>query len=212
MGDLSHWDALSRFTVDETAFLIEGVDPASVKSIIKFRKEHELYPKCFARKKALVAAILSSELLAEIHFGKQVYDRAWWDCYVELDGGIPDWTQTTIDRKDIQVWLNKKLIPSGYFSISGKPGYLDPYHPQYAHKLAAVVTAWLEVNEIADKKEKTPKQLLEEWLKQHAGDYEGLAHKNGTPQTSTIEECAKVANWDPEGGRRKKMQRKPGST
>ena len=40
---------------------------------------------------------------------------------------------------------------------------------------------------------------LTTWLKEHGEEY-GLLYDNGTPKGSVIENCAKIANWQPEGG------------
>lgn len=76
------------------------------------------------------------------------------------------------------------------------PDYLDPNHPRYAPKLAAAVQAWLAVT---DPGKKTPKTALKEWLQEHAGEYKGLT-SDGEPLETPINQCAKVANWEPEGG------------
>jgi hypothetical protein len=46
---------------------------------------------------------------------------------------------------------------------------------------------------------KTPKQVLMKWLRDHAEEFELLAAE-GKPNELGIEECAKVANWQPTGG------------
>jgi hypothetical protein len=74
--------------------------------------------------------------------------------------------------------------------------YLDQSHPRYSPKLAAAVRAWLAVD---DPKGKSPKQALESWLTAHASEF-ALTKEDGTPNTQGIDECAKVANWNPKGG------------
>lgn len=46
---------------------------------------------------------------------------------------------------------------------------------------------------------KSPKKALEAWLRENAATY-GLVNKDGSPNTTGIEEVAKVANWKPTGG------------
>jgi len=76
------------------------------------------------------------------------------------------------------------------------PAYLNPDHPRYAPKLAAAVAAWQAVGEPEGM---TPVQAMTKWLEARVDDF-GLRNKNGKPNRTGIEECAKVANWKPEGG------------
>lgn len=76
------------------------------------------------------------------------------------------------------------------------PPYLDPAHPRYSHKLAAAVSAWLAVEEPVGK---SPKQALEQWLRQHALEYR-LVGSDGKPNKTGLEACSTVANWRPSGG------------
>ena len=76
------------------------------------------------------------------------------------------------------------------------PDYLDSHHARYAPKLAATVRAWEAVTEPG---KLSPKRALKKWLTEHASEYEPLNEKN-KPINTAIEECAKVANWQPRGG------------
>lgn len=78
--------------------------------------------------------------------------------------------------------------------------YLDRDHPRYARKLAAAVKAWEAVeNQVVAGSGRSPRQLLSEWLEQHAKEFD-LTLGNGEPNRTGIEEVAKVANWNPKGG------------
>lgn len=79
---------------------------------------------------------------------------------------------------------------------TGVPDYLNPNHPRFAPKLAAAVNAWLAVT---DPGPRTPKQALERWLRENATQF-GMTNDDGAPINQAITECAKVANWAPEGG------------
>lgn len=82
--------------------------------------------------------------------------------------------------------------------------FLDDKHPCYSPKLAAALKAWQEVqeDEHIQKGLKSPKQVLEKWLKAQAGEY-GLIKKDGRINNEGIEQIAKVVNWKPEGGANK---------
>ena len=62
--------------------------------------------------------------------------------------------------------------------------------------LAAAVKAWQAVT---DPKGKSPKQALDKWLREHAADF-GLTDDEGNPVNQAIEDCSKIANWQPGGG------------
>jgi len=112
----------------------------------------------------------------------------------------PDWCLTTVYVENLRKWLKKRGFSSGFFfpEEDGKVGveYLDKSHARYANKLAAAVNAWLAVEDPAGKH---PKGALVKWLREHAAEY-GLSDDEGKPNEQGIEECAKVANWQPGGG------------
>lgn len=85
-----------------------------------------------------------------------------------------------------------------------QPPYLDPTHPRYSHKLAAAVSAWMAVEEPVGK---SPKQALEEWLREHAEDYR-LVGPDGSLNKTGLEACSVVANWRPSGGASKTPARR----
>lgn len=82
--------------------------------------------------------------------------------------------------------------------------FLNDKHPCYSPKLAAALKAWQGVqdDEHIKKGLKSPKQVLEKWLKSHAAEY-GLIKKDGRINNEGIEQIAKVVNWKPEGGANK---------
>ena len=110
----------------------------------------------------------------------------------------PDWQLTTVRVDALRQWLAGRGIKTGFFFPTDveSPDYLNPQHPRYAPKLAAAVRAWLAVD---DPKGKHPKTALVKWLREHGADY-ALSDDEGKPNELGIEECAKVANWQPGGG------------
>jgi hypothetical protein len=116
---------------------------------------------------------------------------------------MPDWNLTAISKKDLNRWLKarqkaEKRPSINFFgdSSNNTADYLNPNHPRYSPKLAATVIAWQSVT---DTKGKTPKQALEKWLREHAAEY-GLTDNEGKIIELAIKECAKTANWKPDGG------------
>ena len=111
----------------------------------------------------------------------------------------PDWNMTTVEVENLKIWLRSRGFTSGFFfpnEEAGRPGYLDPKNPRYPPKLAAAVSAWIAVE---DPHGRSPKQSLDRWLREHAAEF-GLTDDDGNPVNTAMEECSKVANWQPGGG------------
>lgn len=114
--------------------------------------------------------------------------------------GTVDLYRSTVVVDSLKQWLLSRGFTTGFFFpepvTSGEPDYLDPRNPRYAPKLAAAVRAWQAVT---DPGKKTAKQALDKWLREHATEF-GLTDDDGNPVNQAIEECSKVANWNPGGG------------
>jgi hypothetical protein len=116
----------------------------------------------------------------------------------------PDWEKTTINKVDIQHWLSSKKRTSGFFfpyvQTPDLPLYLDKNNECYSPKLAAAVRAWEAVSSNPNLTSgKTVKKALEKWLAEHVEEFK-LTNKDGTENKKGIEEIAKVANWNTQGG------------
>jgi hypothetical protein len=110
----------------------------------------------------------------------------------------PNWSITTVTRRDLTTWLSGRGIRSGFFfpDATDQPDYLDKNNPRYAPKLAAAVRAWQAVTHPVGKSEK---QALSNWLREHEAEF-GLRDDKGKPNETGIEEVSKVANWQGSGG------------
>ncbi len=116
-----------------------------------------------------------------------------------LANPIIDWRETRIEKEDFKQWLlSRDSKPAFFFGkqASNEPDYLNPNHWKYSPKLAATNMAWQSVTETNGK---TPKQALMKWLREHAAEY-GLTDDEGKINETAIDECAKTANWKPDGG------------
>lgn len=114
---------------------------------------------------------------------------------------FPDWSLSTIARDDLLEWLRSRGIQDGFFfqaatNTSDTPDFLDPKNSRYAAKLAAAVHAWQAVT---DPGKRTPRQALEKWLKENAAKF-GMTDDEGNFVKQAIEDCSKIANWQPGGG------------
>ncbi len=111
----------------------------------------------------------------------------------------PDWKKTLIDVEELKNWLLARGFNTGFFFqdvVTSATDYLDPKNTRYAPKLAAAVMAWQSVT---DPGRTSPKRALEKWLREHAAEF-GMTDDDGNPISLAIEECSKVANWQPGGG------------
>lgn len=220
------WSLSDTFTVLQAAALIAGFDPNSIDSSRQYFRDPETnqtdsdgISDLTAVEIALTNAINAGKLKATIRRDARL--QAWDELpnfgesarpldpidpmeippqyqsmviYCEA----PAWDKTTIDREDLIEWLRSRGHTKGFFfpEESNSPDYLNPSNPRFPRKLAAAVHAWLAV---ADPGAKTPKQALDKWLRENAARF-GLTNDEGNPINTAIEECSKVANWQPEGG------------
>jgi hypothetical protein len=117
----------------------------------------------------------------------------------------PNWDKTRVRVADLREWLDMqrrqgRSVPrESFFAVNAAPSedYLDAGHPRYAPKLAATVSAWRAVGN-ADIRT-SPKKALEQWLHANAARF-NLTDPAGRVIGQAIDECAKVANWQPQGG------------
>lgn len=136
------------------------------------------------------------------------FNSAWWDeaeikhhldpQFVSIDFEITEeLALATLDAEALLKHIRDHCsAPSLIQDTSRDEAYLNPSHPRYSPKLAAAVKAWLA---ISDPGKKSPKQALEKWLREHAAEL-GIANNANQPIQQAVEECAKVANWQPKGG------------
>ena len=114
-----------------------------------------------------------------------------------LDGTV-DLYRSMVNVESLKQWLGLKGFTTGFFfpEVIATMDFLDPLNQRYAPKLAASVKAWQAVT---DAGKRSPKQALDKWLREHAAEF-GLTNEDGKPIENAIEECSKVANWNPKGG------------
>ena len=186
MNPIDHWRLYDDLTVDQAALLVFGHDPS---------KKTDVPEECSAVVDAIAKGLLKGTIDGVL---KSFYS-------MEMEGVIDDPLDdkldvhsSTVEVSSLKKWLTEHNYQSSFFFVKDEsvPDYLDPNHPRYAPKLAASIAAWKAVGE---PKGKSPKQALEDWLKKHAADYQ-LIDKNKVPTKQAIEECSKVANWQPRGG------------
>lgn len=220
------WHLNSDLTVEQASALLAGYEPSEVDQLdedYEHSNMHRAFPRMLPARNALRNAINAGKLRATIRHQAQVgyvgkddiefpsgdqgrfsgYALTWSGKVMDREAEIfyqaaIDWRATTIAVDDLKAWLASRGLKTGFFAVStpDAPDYLNPQHPRYAAKLATAVRAWLAVN---DPGNKSPKQALTKWLREHAAEF-GFTDEEGKPNETGIEEMAKVANWQPTGG------------
>ena len=189
------WRLCDELSVVQAALLMVGGDPGGDDVYVEDWDVHKRPSGYEAAKQAIVAAIRRNAVEGSLvprfeHDLKESRSRP-------IEDSI-DVRSSMVDVQTLKSWMKSRGVTSGFFfpAATSVPDYLDPDHPRYAPKLAAAVNAWLAVS---DSNGKTPKTALMKWLRENSAAY-GLSDDEGKPNELGIEECAKVANWQPGGG------------
>ncbi len=191
MTDISDaWKLCDDLSVVQAALLIAGYDPSAFSGD-DWRLLEQAVPHFLAVKTALMSAIEKRENFGSLaYYGDDFEGRQ-----IDLHGSI-------IRVEALKDFLSEKGVRDGFFFPydTNQAEYLDPEHPQYAPKLAAAVRAWEAVQDQSRRKNQTPKQALEKWLRENAADYGLTFPEDGKVNESAIEAIARICNWQPQGG------------
>lgn len=221
MDELDYWRLCDELNIAQAALLITGAEPTIASEIERWKPEER--PRGYeAAKTAISQGLLNYDTYAresansgdssEQEYLVSLRRRSIEGQLIphfdsDMNGNTLGPIEGTVDvfRSKVIVgalkqWLLSRGFTTGFFFpepvTSGEPDYLDPRNPRYAPKLAAAVRAWQAVT---DPGKKTAKQALDKWLREHATEF-GLTDDDGNPVNQAIEECSKVANWNPGGG------------
>ena len=208
-GISEFWRLARDLTVLQAVCLVADIDPDSEDAVHCENWRADERPKGYnAVKTAITHAILSGELPATIR-------EIDWNNGSSADQphGSIDWMHTTVNVSALKGWLVARGFHTGFFfpddsKPSNIPAYLDPKHPRYAPRLAAAIKVWLAMEDENLRKGKSPKQAMEQWLESRYSELR-LIQKNdsqkhgfraGDINKSAIQEAAKIANWNDDGG------------
>lgn len=192
---LNFWRLCDEMSVVQAALLIVGRNPGGTDGYAEGWQMHER-PAGYEAAKVAISNALRRDLIKGRQTPHFDFDNNGNRCgYIE---DSIDLAESRVEVESLKSWLVSRGIKTGFFFpvATDAPDYLDRHHPRYAPKLAAAVRAWLAVD---DPKGKHPKQALSKWLREHSADF-GLSDDEGKPNEQGIDECAKVANWQPGGG------------
>ena len=208
-------------TAEQAALVAAGINPAEVNDSVSEAKKgnHYGWEIAVTVRNALLNNLLSGCFDPE-PLSISYWEHAGYDSFERVFNGmldiipaiqihgIPD--KARFEAISLWSWIakNAELSPELHELISFRApinssknednsthGYLDPSHPRYAPKLAAVVQAWLGYSPTPGK---TPKQTMTNWLTEHAHKF-GLVNSEGNP-LSGMDDLASLANWETKGG------------
>lgn len=220
MEELDYWRLCEELSVVQAALLIVGEVPTYSEYIESWDADKR--PKGYdASRTAIVQALkkhaeyMNSERTEDPEYDYEYlvsltlrsiegmivpeYETDINGCQLSAIEGTVDVCKSTVDVESLKKWLKNRGFKSGFFFPAGnneEPDYLDKSNPRYAPKLAAAVNAWLAVT---DSGRRSPKQALERWLRENASQFE-MVDDDGNPVGQAVEDCSKVANWNPTGG------------
>lgn len=190
------WRLCESVNVVQATLLILGRDPGITPANFFERSSAAEKPQGYDAVKYAISNALIAGSIKGVHFA--LIDNAFRGVDSRDAPGTTDIDLSTVEVSSLRAWLQSRGFKSGFFfpDSTDAPDYLDKSHPRYAPKLAAAVNAWLSVTATNGKH---PKGALTKWLRENAATY-GLTDEDGKLNDNGVEECAKVANWQPTGG------------
>lgn len=199
-----HVDTVERYVMEDRPKGYEAAKTALIHGLISYAKYCEeveqfnrLPPDDHTSSNWEVLSPMKPHSLAGNYVPRYVTNAPPGSDVPPVEGSI-DLYKSTVQVPTLKEWLRERGFTSGFFfpSEGDVPDYLDPRNPRYAPKLAAAVRAW---EAVTDPGTKSPKKALDKWLREHAAEF-GLADDEGLPINQAVEDCSKVANWQPGGG------------
>ncbi len=192
MDALERWQFVEELNVYQIALLLAGHDPAPLERVAY---------SVFGDDIIDAAAPFLTSLKNAIRAGRlDTIVRPWNQGDDEID-----WSNTLVDVAELRDWLARKGMPSAFFRPPPSKATAaleidDALSPFHSPKLAAANAAWTAVaSDPKRRRGKSVKQAIIGWLTENAGSC-GLTNRDGSPNKQGIEEIAKVANWQPNGG------------
>ena len=190
MDNRQIWKLAEELNVFQIILLMADFDPIDFEGDHFERWDKGVRDETGAYRVVIQNAVIAKKIEANIAIYEGNYD------------GEINWEGTRISVSSLTEWLNFKKFGNCFFTdeTNAIPGFADKSGDYYAPKLAAAVDAWTEVTANLELlKNKSPKQALDKWLREHALEYE-LTLESGDPNKQGIAEISKIANWKPTGG------------
>lgn len=196
LSAMDYWKLMDTLTVFQAIMLMIGENPEKYSSANIERQVESNRPENYTVIKTFLCHAIKNNKIQVM--GNYILEEVQG---FPIEGSV-DIDKTIIIVESLIEFLLAKGINTGFFFSGNKDSrpYMDINNIYYAPKLAAAIHAWSEITENwDDNKGRTPKQLLEKWLRENASAY-GLTKDDGSPNEQGILEISKIANWKPEGG------------
>ncbi len=189
MSDLSFWRLSHSFSIFHAAILIAGREPGDYEQYSVQEAAREI-PGFTAIKTALVRAVEDEKIeTIKVEWDREDFGPQDVNVYLTV---IPRWA--------LAGFLREADLSSDLFEEPIGGGFADAAPRFASNKLnAAVRAARALAADPALLRGRTPKQAAIKWLTAKAAEL-GLLNRDGQPNSTAIEEIAKVVNWKPEGG------------
>jgi len=188
MDNRQIWKLADELNIYQIVLLIADYDPTEFEDLHHDSWDLEVKKYTAPLRIVIQSAVIAKKIAANIVYHHSNYEDI-------------DWQDTHINVESLAAWLRAKNYGDCFFTEENTlPGFANRSGQFYAPKLEAAVQAWIEVTGNPELlKNKSPKQALDKWLREHALEY-GLTLENGNPNNLGITEICKIANWRPEGG------------
>lgn len=140
----------------------------------------------------LIDCYESAQIYIGISLDEFQFTNWWWRCYLK--------------QEDIKEWLKTNKIKSQFFEIDMPSdtffmeNIFNKDNEFYSYKLVAAIKTWLYFNENGINNKKSPKSNILDYLKNNASDLGLIKEGDDDPKTQTLEDIAKVVNWNTQGG------------
>lgn len=209
MESLDFWRLSEELNVIQAALLLVGCDPSSDDGYAE-RWDMDKRPKGYEAAKAAISNALrrgaiKGHLVPQYRFDPDLYPHDG----VEIENSI-DFFESQVEVESFRQWLVSRGISTGFFfpNASDAPNYLDSKHLRYSARLAAAVRAWQAMEDENLRRGKSAKTAMEHWITTNYRTL-GLIHKKGSVKhgykagdmnITAMEEAAKIANWELDGG------------
>ena len=201
LNHIEAWKLADNLTVYQISCLIYGLNPNDTEIDWEFLKDNHKFCTFY---KILQLSVECGYIKA--HIIRKSFDEGYVTISTEIDRDhidyypLIDWDKTTIYTYDLRLWfIEKNFKPDFFFSETEKTSDIKkPGSPFYAQKLHVAIDAW---ETVLDNEKylrgKTPKQAIKKFIEDHASNYKS---PKLISSKQAIEDIAKVANWQKDGG------------
>jgi len=194
---LEIWHLCREYTIVQAAMLLAGRSPTMEVENLRPEERPASYE---AARHALEQALQRDPDMGHAVYLDKTTKYPGWRDPLDVQASV-------LWASSLKKWLSEHGIKTGFFfdeknELPGdhRPDYMNPDHVRYSRKLAAAVQAWQAYNDHSTAANgRSPKQVLAAWLEENAVRV-GLVDREGKPNSTGIQEVAKVANWKTEGG------------